>query len=180
MELQLHIIKNLISTYTAFEYAEMMLEKEKDNYYVLTFNSVTGTTKESKPDYYTYMRNTWHYKEDASLESCIENSMISKLNDYAKYVSIYSGWIKHGRLFILNKKEKFVSFLYGIENENSNLNAKPKLALLYTHYNPLNVDCISESIKHEYLLNEILGSDYDISIDEQEMIGLCELLINPN
>ena len=177
MELQLNKIKDIITKFTATQYAEMMVQQEKENFCLTTINTSTGAVKEEKPEYYEYMRQTWHWEEKPSLEACIESSYISKLNQYAEAVKMYTGWVKNGKLFILNKEEKFVSFLYGIKKDGFNLDSKPQSALLYTHYNPLNVDCIEESIAHEHIFNQLFGGKYDISTDEHQLIGECELLI---
>lgn len=179
MELQLNNIKDIITNFTATQYAEMMVQKEKENFCLTTINTSTGAVKEEKPEYYEYMRQTWHWEEKPSLEACIESSYISKLNQYAEAVKMYTGWVRNGKLFVLNKEEKFVSFLFGVVKDGDNLDSKPVSARLYTHYNPLNVDCIEESIAHEHIFNQLFGdnSKYDISTDEHQLIGECELLI---
>lgn len=174
----LNNIKNIIESFTAKEYADFMIEEEKVNFSLTTFNSSTGEAKEEKPEYYEYMRQTWHWEEKPTLEACVENSYISKLNQYADFVKMYTGWVKNGKLFVLNKEEKFVSFIYDIKKDGGTLDAKPVSAVLYTHYNPLNVDCIEESIAHEHIFNQLFGDGkYDISTDEHQLIGECELLI---
>jgi len=178
MNLQLNNIKDIITKFTATQYAEMMVQQEKENFCLTTFNTSTGEVKEEKPEYYEYMRQTWHWEEKPSLEACIESSYISKLNQYAEAVKMYTGWVKNGKLFILNKEEKFVSFLFGVVKDGCNLNSKPVLAELHTHYNPLNVDCLEESVSHEHIFNQLFGDGkYDISTDEHQLIGECELLI---
>ncbi len=171
-------IKEIISTQTAVQYANSRLNHEAENCYLTTMNASTGEIKETESTYYEYMRQTWHWEENPPINACIENSMISKLNEYAEMVNIYAGWIKNGKLFVLNKKEKFVSFLYEVKKDGYSLDAKPISANLYTHYNPLNVDCIEESVNHSHLFDGIMSDTYVISVYEDEMIKVCDLLIS--
>lgn len=133
MQTELKYIEEIITNYTATEYADMMLKKESENFTLTTYNSKTGEMKETKPSYHEYMRQTWHYNISATLEECIESSRISKLNQYAEFITMYSGWIKNGRLFVLNKKEGFVSFLYKLEKEDFTLNSKVRSVRVRTN-----------------------------------------------
>ncbi len=173
----LSTIKKILSTQTAIQYAESRLKDEQENYFLTTFNSSSGNFEEVKVDYYEYMRQTWHWEEKPPLQDCVEASRVSKLKEYAGMVERYYGWIKNGKLFVLNKKEKFVSFLYEVKKDGM-FQAKPTTAMLYTHYNPLDVDCIEEAVNHSYLFDGIMSDTYDISVYEGEMIKACDLLIN--
>ncbi len=173
----LDTIKKITTYQSARDYAFARLGEEKKNCSLTTMNAASGEVKNTKPEYYEYMRQTWHWEKNPTLEACIDNSITSKMLEYAEMVKLYAGWIKNGRLFVLNKKGKYVSFLYEVKREFAFLDSKPISAMLYTHYNPLNVDCIEESVKHEYLFDGIMSDTYDISVYEEEMIKACDLLI---
>ncbi len=104
---ELQYIELIISMYSATEYAEMMIQKEKENFKLTIFNSNDGQFKEVWTSYHNYMRSTWHSDDNAPLEQCIDASRMSKLNYYAEIVRLYTGWVKNGKLFVLNKKEGF-------------------------------------------------------------------------
>lgn len=176
---QLDVITEIITNYTPFSYAEKMLEKEKANFSLTIMNGISGEIKHVRPDdYYEYMRQTWHWEEKPPLEECIEKSRMSKLEAYANAIKMYTGWVKNGKLFVLNRKEKFVSFLYEVVKDGNNLDSKPQTVSLHAHYNPLNVDCFEESMSHKYLFDQVVnGGHYDISTDENRMITECDLLI---
>ncbi len=180
---ELDAIKDIITKHTAIEYADLMIEKErsKGTNSVLTYNSKTGEYKNEMVPYEEYMQGYWGGSKD-TLEKCVQNSYVSKLNQYSKCVELYSGWIKNGGLFVLHKREKLITFLYKIEKDGYSLDAKPKNSLLYIHYNPLNVDFIETSVRHEYLFNvltdDIWDEDYDISADEELIIKELEKIID--
>lgn len=165
---ELERIKYCIENFTAEQYAEIMMEEERETFSLTIMNMKTGSVKKTKPEYYEYMKATWG-NENSTIESCIERSRISKLDEYAKYIHLYTGFIRNGGVFVLNKEEKFVSFIYEI---------KEKLAMLYTHYNPSKADCIEESINSKYLFNNMLKNKYDFSKDENAMIKQCDLLLS--
>lgn len=175
-----HII-DTITNYTAIQYADMMLDRERvANNKLHLFNVKTGSHKEQEIPYIEYMKSTWGYNGSEDLESCIERSRVSKLKEYAHYIVLYTGFIKNGRVFVLNKKEKFVSFLWDIRNGDklqSSNGHKVGVTDLYTHYNPLNVDCISESVSSIHLFDKIGNNDYEISCDEKWIISECDKLI---
>jgi hypothetical protein len=176
MKTQLKYIEEIITNYSAVKYAEIMLEKEKENFTLLEYNTQIGKTKETKPSYYEYMKQMWHWKDNPPIEECVEASRLSKLNKYAEMVQMYSGWIKNGRLFVLNKKEGFVSFLYKLEKEGYTLNSKIRTVVIRTNYNPKGVDCIEDNINPKYFSEMISDEHYDISKNEKELNDLCDQL----
>lgn len=173
---KLQHIQWILDSYSAFEYAEIRLEQERNNFSLCTMNTSTGEVKETKPEYYEYMKQTWHYKDSPPLEECIENSRNSKLMEYAKMLKMWTGFIENGKLFVLNKKEKFVSFIYEIEKDGIGLSAKPISVIAKTHYNPKKVDCIEDVFNAKYLSSEIEKELYDISKDEKALINECNVL----
>lgn len=173
---ELQRIETIITNYTATEYADMMIQREKENFSLTVLDTNTNTIKQVDCDYYEYMRQMWHWEENPPLEKCIENSYISKLQDYAELTSTYAGFIKNGRLFVLNKKEKFVSFLYNTTKDSARLSAKPKNIELKTNYNPNKVDCISETLKASYFDKLIQNGDFIVSKDGKELNELCDKL----
>lgn len=178
MKTELEQIKDIISTFNAFEYAEILVQTEKKHSSVTQLNIKTNKSKAVVLDYEDYMKQVWSTKKEVALEECIEASRNSKLNEYAKLIQMYTGWIQNGRLFVLNKAEKFVSFIYEIKKDGYTLNAKPKTVICKTHYNPLNVDCIEENISAKHLSETIINGGYEISKDEKYLIKECDKLIN--
>ncbi len=180
---ELDAIKDIITKHTAIEYADLMIEKErsKGENDMLIYNSKTGAYSTEVVPYKEYMQNYWGNSKD-TLEKCVQNSYVSKLNRYSKCIELYSGWIDNGKLFVLHKREKLITFLYKVEKDSFKLNAKPKNALLYIHYNPLDVDFIETSVRHEYLFNglvdDIWSEEYDISADEEMIIKELEKIID--
>lgn len=174
MKTELQNIEEIITIYTATEYADMMVKKEKENFALSTFNSKTCEVKETNPSYYEYMKQMWHWEENPTLEECVQASRLSKLNQYAEAIEMYSGWVENGKIFVLNKKEGFVSFVFKLEKEDYTLNSKIKTVRIRTNYNPKNVDCIEESISPEYFNERICDEYYDISKNEKELNILCD------
>ena len=176
MKTQLQYIKEIITNHTAVQYAEMMLEKEKKNCTIHIFNASTRKVIQKNMNYYEYMKQTWHWEDNPPIEECIEASRISKLNEYAEAVQMYSGWIKNGKLFVLNKREAFVSFIYKIDKESLMRDSKIKSVIVRTNYNPREVDCIEESLNPRYFSEMISDEHYDISKNEKELNALCDKL----
>lgn len=176
----LKYIIDTITKYTAIQYAEMMLDRERiANNKLHTFNVKTGSHKEQEVPYIEYMKGTWGYSGSDSIDECIWRSRVSKLNEYAKFISLYTGFIENGKVFVLNKKEKFVSFLCSVENRGQlqTLGMQKRTAVLFTHYNPLNVDCIEECVDKQYLFNGLETNDYEMSQNESWIISECDKLI---
>ncbi len=172
-------IRDIITHKSAIQYAEEMLLEEKNNCVVATFNANTRSVTEEQVPYLEYMLTQWGKPGDL-LTACIERSRISKLERYAEYVRLYSGFYKNGGLFVLNKKEKFVSFLYETKEKHHSFSAynEPcktfEMLRLHIHYNPLNVDCIDETIKKDLLDRT---DQYGYSSDEEDIIRECDYLI---
>lgn len=165
----LQYFKEVIEGQSAIEFAEDMLESEKQASILTQLNTSTGKITEKQVPYEEYMKQSWGTEGD-TLEKCIERSKISKLNDYAEIVNYYAGFLENGKVFVLNKKEKYVCFLYAVDKEENE-------SYLYVHYNPLNVDIMSEIVDSDYLFKDIGLDMFDISTDENRMIDECNKLI---
>lgn len=176
MRTELEYIEYIITNHTAMMYAEIMLGKEKNSCEGTHYNLATHTVTTIDMTYKEYMTQAWSTKNKATLEECIEASRISKLNHYAKMIEMYTGWVKNGKLFVLNKKEKFVSFLYELKRESESLDSPIKSVIIRTNYNPLKVDCIEDNINPKYLSKQISDENYDISQNELQLIEDCNKL----
>lgn len=144
-------IIEILKTHTAFSFAESKLNNIK------------------KQEYYTsIMRDSYSGKDNPSIEECEENAVRSFIDDYIKMCEIYSGFIENGKLFILDKRDKFVLALYSNDGKSNKS---------ITHYNPINVNCIEQSIPTSNFFLE-LGNRYEISKDEESLIKECDILIN--
>ncbi len=130
------------------------------------------------------MTQYWGSGKNPTFEQSVEASRRSKLDQYAKDISMYTGWVKNGKIFVLNKKEKFVSFLYEITRAGHSLDSKPKTISLRTHYNPRNVDCVEQHIwakrfpiDASFKVSPMTNDEYEISTDEKKLIKQCDKLI---
>lgn len=180
MKTELQRIEEIITNYTAIEYAEMMIEQEKENFVLATLNTTTGEIQETKPSYYEYMKQVWHWEDNPTLEDCVQASRLSKLNKYSEAIQMYTGWVKNGKLFVLNKKEGFVSFLFKLEKDGNALNSKVHSVVTRINYNPKEVDCIEDYLSPKYFEDMISDEYYDISKNEQELNDLCDELFWKN
>jgi len=164
---KLQEIEEIITTYTAMDFAQLLLDREQESTTITVFNNRSGIRTE-KVSYVEYMKHTWGSQDDNDIDVLICRSRDSKLKEYAKYIQLYTGFNKQGKVFVLNKEDKIVSFLYAEEG---------KIAKLYTHYNPLEIDCIESSCSSEYLFRKMMVNLYDFSKSESEMIKECDRLI---
>jgi hypothetical protein len=163
-------IKKIITEFTPMEWASMQLEVEKENCTLTTLNTSTGKVSSTQVDYYEYMAKTWHNKDKPPITECIENSLVAKLEYFSRLVALYTGFVKTGRLFVLNKKERFVSFYFAKGHPGQN----DGFSNLYVHYNPLGIDVVEETIFNKHLSRDY----YEISTDEEALITKCDSLIN--
>ncbi len=189
----LDIIKGTLTNFTAFQYAQTLVDIEKEKCTVLTFNAQTGVTKPEKLSYYEYLDASYGLGKNEPIELLIERNFDSALKEYERMLEQYTGFNKHGKVFILNKKEKFVSFLYDVYiilpegGRASRLSKEPKKGeskrvTIHIHYNPLNVDCIEDHMGHDDLFGRVMNGtgDYGISLDEESLIKECDELIKNN
>jgi hypothetical protein len=176
METYLDNINKIINTYTAAQYAAVQLKLEKKNYSLHVFNYKTGEIKVEKPSYDEYMITYWGSPKSNTLEKCIEGSRMSALNDYAEKIKMYTGWVKNGKVFVLNRKDRYVSFLYEIKDTGT-LGRIPIYVSLKTNYNPKDVDSISDHMPHSTFKEKIDDGEYEISQDEKYLIKECDKLI---
>lgn len=101
------------------------------------------------------------------IESSSSNAMRQYLNEYAKCIEIYTGFISNGFVYVLDRKNKCVFILY------SNVGG---YCSLYMHYNPLGYDCIEMKTSTSHLFGEIKNNIYDLSKDESLLINECDNL----
>lgn len=171
-------IEKILNDYTTFSYAYMLLEQEKNQikHHVTIFDG--NSSYEEEVSYEDYMRINWGCKNDDILFDCRERSRMSKMNEYRDLLDKYCGWVKHGRIYVLNKKEMFVSFLFGEVPETNlldNMSGLGKRLQLCTHYNPLKVDCIEQTVKPTIVHD---SKKYKLSTIEKELVEECEKLIS--
>lgn len=142
-------IEFTLKNYSAITFAETKLQAEKDA---------------PNRDYYTYMRNCYSGKDNPTIEECEQNAFIQFLNEYKKCCEIYAGWLINGKVFILDKRDKLVLFLYKKDDiAHSSV----------VHYNPLNVDLIELSCPNNHFFKEFENGRYDMSTNENLIIKEC-------
>ena len=172
METGLQYITEVLDKLSAFEFAESRLNQEKEHTTITMLNTESGIVSSNKVSYEDYMKGTWSNKESATLEECIEESRMSALDEYAEMVDLHTGFIRNGRVFVLDKTDKIVFFLYDQHEDKGQ-----KWASLYTHYNPKNIDCIETMVNSKYLFEDMEKDKYEISQDEGWIIKECHKLI---
>lgn len=118
-------------------------------------------------NYEEIMRDCYSGKENPTIQECEENAFTTFVFEYAKMCEIYTGWVKNGKVFILDKRDNFVLALYKVDDIAHKA---------ITNYNPLNVDCIEQAISNKQFFKE-LESRFEISTDEETLIKECNLLI---
>jgi hypothetical protein len=94
-------------------------------------------------------------------QTCIDRFKLSCYNEYADMIKKYTGFIENGKVFVLDKDQKHIYFLYKSDKQTANI---------YTHHNPFNYDCIEAGIKAEWFNKEVISEKYIISIDEDYLI----------
>ena len=142
-------IEFTLKNYSAITFAETKLQAEKDA---------------PNRDYYTYMRNCYSGKDNPTIEECEQNAFLQFINEYKKCCEIYAGWVSNGKVFILDKRDKLVLFLYKKDDvAHSSI----------VHYNPLNVDLIEQSCPNNHFFKEFESGRYDMSTNEDLIIKEC-------
>ncbi len=173
-ELTLEAIKTIISTYSADEYAQQCIEKEKASSILSTINTATNQIVDIEVSYYEYMKQTWSGKDNPTLEECIQASYSSKLEYYAQAVLMYVGFLKNGKVFVLDKEDKVIYFIYKKEQPHGTALSWTNL---FIHYDPLGKDIIEESVQTERLFSEHEKGRYDFSCDQKRLINELDELI---
>ena len=153
MQTQLEIIRDILKNYTAFSFAEKKLQAERDS---------------PNRDYFTYMRNSYSGKDNPTIEECEENAKRQFISEYSKCCQLLTGWQFNGSVFILDRRNKFVLFLY--HKDNSAHKA-------VTHYNPLEYDCYEWGMSNERFFEGLKKGEFDLSTNENELIKECDVLI---
>lgn len=146
-------LKRIIKTlrdYTAFSFAENKLDNLRRD-----------------ENYQEMMKQCYSGNDNLTIKECEENAIRTFVSEYAKMCEIYAGWLKNGKVFILDKRDKFILALYKVDDIAH---------LAITNYNPLNVDCIEQSVSNNQFFKE-LENRFEISVDEEMLIKECDLLI---
>jgi len=146
-------LKRIIKTLkeeTAFSFAEKKLKILK-----------------GQKDYSEMMKQCYSGKDNPKIEECEENAIRTFVSEYAKMCEIYAGWLKNGKVFILDKRDKLILALYKVDDISHSAIA---------NYNPFNVDCIEQSVSNNQFFKE-LESRFEISADEEMLIKECDELV---
>ena len=147
---QLNRIIKTLRDYTAFSFAETKLDNLR-----------------REENYQEMMKQCYSGKDNPTIEECEENALRTFVYEYAKMCEIYAGWLKNGKVFILDKRDKFILALYKVDDIAH---------LAISHYNPLNVDCIEQSVSNNHFFKE-LENRFEISADEEMLIKECDELV---
>jgi len=147
---QLNQIIKTLREETAFSFAEKKLEILR-----------------SQKDYGGTMKQCYSGKDNPTIQECEENAIRTFVSEYAKMCEIYAGWIKNGKVFILDKRDRFVLALYKVDDIAHKA---------ISHYNPLNIDCIEQSTSNNQFFKE-LEIRFEISADEEMLIKECDELV---
>lgn len=94
-------------------------------------------------------------------QTCIDRMRVSCYNEYAEMIKRYNGFIENGKVFVLDKEQKHIYFLYKSDKQTANI---------YSHHNPFNYDCIEAGIKAEWFNKDVISEKYIISLDEDYLI----------
>jgi hypothetical protein len=121
----------------------------------------------SKKDYREIMKQYYSGKDNPTIQECEENALRTFISEYAKMCEIYAGWIKNGKVFILDKRDHFILALYKVDDITHKA---------ISHYNPLNIDCIEQSTSNKHFFEQ-LNIRFDISTDEELLIKECDELV---
>jgi hypothetical protein len=148
---QLNQIIKTLRNYTAFSFAKNKLDILRRD-----------------KNYQEMMKQCYSGKDNPTIEECEENAIRTFIYEYAKMCEIYAGWLKNGKVFILDKRDRFILALYKVDDIAHKA---------ITHYNPLNVDCIEHSISNKHFFEQ-LNIRFDISTNEELLIKECDFLIN--
>jgi len=118
-------------------------------------------------NYQEILKQCYSGKDNPTIDECIENAIATFISEYKKMCEIYSGWLKNGKVFILDKRDKFVLALYKVDDIAHKA---------ISHYNPSNVDCIEQSVSNNQFFKE-LENRFEISTDEELLIKECDELL---
>ena len=158
MDTQLKLIIDVLKNKTAFSFADEKLSQVKKG------------VLERKENYYDYMYQVFSGSENPTLDECEINAKAQYVSEYARCCDLFTGWIKNGSIFILDRRNKFVLFLY----QKDNIRHKA-----ITNYNPLNYDCYEWSMPNKQFFKGLETGEFDLSKNENDIINECNKLINP-
>jgi len=156
MQTQLQIIKEVLKNHTAFSFAEEKL------------SAIKKGVSERNENYYDYMYQVFSGAVNPTIEECEENANRQFVSEYGKCCELLTGWQKNGSLFILDRKNKFVLFLYKKDEEKHSA---------VTHYNPTNYDCFEWGMSNKRFFEGLANGEFDLSGNENDIIKECDLLI---
>lgn len=152
----LETIISAITEYSAIGFAETKLK------------SIADGCRKRNEDYYSYMRDVFTAKDDPAIQECEEHAFLQYLDEYKKCCELYAGFIRNGKVFILDLVEKVVFFLYRVD-EYSHKSV--------VHYNPLKLDLIERSFPNRRFIRELERGTHDLSKDESFLIKKCDELV---
>lgn len=147
---ELKRITKTLRDYTAFSFAENKLDNLRHD-----------------ENYQEMMKQCYSGKNNPTIKECEENAIRTFISEYAKMCEIYAGWLKNGKVFILDKRDRFVLALYKVDDISHSAIA---------NYNPLNVDCIEQSVSNNQFFKE-LETRFEISENEEMLIKECDELV---
>lgn len=145
MHKELHFIEETLKHHSAQSYYRQLYDRAEEKY----------------SDKINHYLQTAFGDGNTGTKTCMDRFKTSSYNRYAEMIKLYNGWIKNGRVFILDKEQRHIYFLYKSDNLTANI---------YTHYNPFNYDCIEAGIKASHFNTEIRNERYDISQDDELLI----------
>lgn len=141
-----------LKNYSALSFAETKLAAIKEN------------CKKRNENYHSYMSDLF----SGNIEECEQLAIIQYINEYKKCCEIYAGWIANGKVFILDRRDKLVLFLYKKDKTTHSA---------VVHYNPLNVDLIEYSCPNFQFFKDFEAGRYDVSVNEDLIIKECAELL---
>lgn len=156
MKNKIEYINKLLKTHTAFSFAEEKLSDIKKG------------CIERKEDYRDYMYDVFSGSVNPIIKECEQNAIHQFVLEYAKLCQVLIGFLVNGSVFILDRKNKFVSFLY--EHRKGMYSAM-------TYYNPTNYDCLEWCNEEEVFIGKIQSEEFILSKNENDIIKECDLLI---
>lgn len=115
------------------------------------------------------MKDVFSGKDNPSIDECEKAAYCQYVSEYAECCNIYKGWIENGYLFILDRRDRVVSFLYKKDDTHHGA---------VVHFNPFSVDLIEYTHRNDLFFSE-LGKRFELSKNEMELMDECSNL-NPN
>lgn len=146
----LHRILKVLTDYTAGRWAEIKMQ------------GIAKHCSKIKRHVNDYLLE--NYTTDGLLVNAIKNANAEFINEYGEMCAVYSGFIKAGSTFAIDRRDKVVYFLSQWDKEN---------AKCHIHYNPLDVDVIEMGTNGERFFSEYESGRFDISNSD---VMLCALL----